>query len=420
MAITPRWSTPRDRPQGLDHLLKSAPEGELWLGLHAVDVEGGERGWLLVSTHRALLARDQGRATLDLIALKASDLSVESRRFKRDLFVHRQIALAQLPRFGSSRESELFALCQLAPAPRRLKAARLLIEQEGDYHLADVILAAGAPHAESDPEPAGSIEALEDELSARSPLIGIDATTLDVSERVLIWRARCAIAVGAQHRAIDHLVALSARRPQDDLIASTSEIGQRDARWWLPIALAHEEAGDHVSAASVYALLHEEHPTHAGFLLSQARCLSRARRASGAIEAYERYVARGALEARTRLSASWLAPQPGEESAEEQGGARADLLDACEELGELHAQRADWVAALNAYLSLVRHDPVSRRGYELMLTTLPYLEHAALERAQMAQAMGLLELLDPRAYRDLAQRAEGLPRLNPRSAPAAA
>ena len=411
--ISQRWlELPSTLPPEAHDMLPPLLAEEHLLGLQEVEHARHKKSksWLLVSTHRAWLFTDQGRSLPSMIELPDAHLARTSHRIARDTLDLHGEPLLLIPKLFDPSTRELIDLVTLEPEERAFQAAKILAEQLSQHHEASALLhtAKSLSNASRQAEQ----EAIaEQEVVATAPQAVLEPSEhedpsllpLTRHERILVWMARSAIAVGAQGQAIDHLVELTQLRPKDDLIASTMSLARDDVRWWLPIALAHEEARDFVSAAAVYERLYTLHPAHGAFLLSQARCLQQARHTSRAITHYEQYIAQYVAEA----SVFPLLPEltGGEEEALTSTGPSTEREDdfflAARQLAHLYASRAEWLLAMETYITAIQHRPFLLEGYTLLVRTLPHVKDSPTARARIALALDLLQILQPDAYQSL-------------------
>ena len=420
--ISQRWlEKSAELPSQAYAMLPPLLEEEHMLGLHEVEHAQHKKStsWLLVSTHRSWLFTDQGRSLPTLIELHAEDLSRTSHRISRDTLDHHNEPVILIPKLFSSSERELIDLTLLDPQTRAFQAAKILAEELDEHHQASTLLRTAKSLSEAamraDDEAVANqdvIATAPDALLEKGEAKDAHSAPLTRHDRILIWMAKSAIAIGAQSQAIDHLIELTQARPKDDLIASTMKLGQDDVRWWLPIALAHEEARDFVSAAAVYERLHTLHPAHPAFLLSQARCLQQARQTTRAIACYERYIAQHVEESAVfpllpEIAAgeqkedghnTLISPSLQKEQAEEEGD---DFFLAARELAALHASRAEWLLAMETYITAIQHRPFVLEGYTLLVSILPHIKDAPTALARVALALDLLAILDREAHSTL-------------------
>ena len=170
---------------------------------------------------------------------------------------------------------------------------------------------------------------------------------LSLAQRITIDQAACAVRLDAEGEAIVLLGVVSDDRPQDDLLRATSQHHDLDG-WLLTLALAHEEASQPQSAASVYATLH----AHGGedvLVLAQARALRRA----------------GLLEEAAAAYAAFLAPHLADEvrllvSEDQATDVREALIARIEVLERAGAKEA----AASACVDLLRSAPLETIAYE--------------------------------------------------------
>ncbi len=234
----------------------------------------------------------------------------------------------------------------------------------------------------------GDDEALDAEAPADAELT--------LYQRVLLRRAQVARALGREGAAVARLAELSRMRPADDLIG-VSQLVDPDEAWWALVAIAHEESGDHASAAAVYEVLARAEGADAAFWLLRARALREAGAIEGAIEAYRAFV--NARVQDQDFSAISRAVMRDDESI-----ADDEFASACLELGALLEQTARPSEAARVYLRLVRQAPMSPEAYAPLFA----LEGALPERdlRVLDQVGAMLLLLDPHR----AAKLERLPR----------
>ncbi|MEM1349853.1 MAG: hypothetical protein AAGI01_14925, partial [Myxococcota bacterium] len=288
----------------------------------------------------------------------------------------------------------LAALARLEGAERLLAVARAHIDQ-GDWINASDVLASAS-------ELVASLD--EDTVD---PEAGAGDGALSVGERILLRRAQAAAHLGHDAQVVALLAELTKRRVWDDLIATTSEVVDADVGWWMALAIAHEEAEDHLSAARVYA-----HMVATGakggsgrdvFTLQQARCAHLAGAREEAVEAYQRFV--GARLARDDFGL--VSHTTAHADSFEDAGADPDLVAACMELGALLEEDERDEEAANLYLDLVRHAPLAADGYARLFALRERLPSQA--QRVVARAATVLRLLDPARADEIEAVAGALP-----------
>ncbi len=402
---TSRWTDLK--ALDLSHLSTLLPElcvDELVLGIHHVELhDSKEDAWLVLTTHNCWLLVDEGRSLPSMKELHHTTLSKQNNRISRDTINLRDEPLILIPKLFSKVERELLDLALLSPELRTFQAAKILFHEELHTEASTLLHTAKSlqtHHTDTLPE-------LDDEVVAPAPetqaLTHTETTPLTLTDKILIWQAKAAIAMGAQGQAIDHLVELTQNRPNDDLVLSTMELGQDDVRWWLPIALAHEEADDMTSAAHVYQRLYELHPAHDGFLFNQAHCLDRAMHTQEAIELYTQYIEQ-------RIREEQIFPLIME--LEEHSSHQEDYLSqACHNLGKLHESQARWLLAMESYLNAIQHRPFNLEHYRLLIRTLPYIKDNNEAHQRICNALTLLNILSTKHYSKLKEDLDSIPSL---------
>ena len=176
--------------------------------------------------------------------------------------------------------------------------------------------------------------------------------------------------------------------PEDDLMARSDSLALDRHSWWIVLAVAHEEAADHVCAARVYAALSQDDASSA-FRLQQARCALLAQDRLQAIECYDAFV-----QARAQSHGFDLSPpEQGRGLDAAQATADPDLVAACEELGALYCEQSQRPMAARTYMTLIRQAPLHLPGYERLLELAHDLEGSLRDQAKAAER--ILWLLDP-------------------------
>jgi len=298
-------------------------------------------------------------------------------------------------RRGTGGLRRLAEWARLEGAERLLAVARAHID-ERDWLTASDVLAV-----------ASELVAPLDEDTVDPDATGGDGA-LSLDERILLRRAQVAAELGHDDRVIALLAELTKMRVSDDLIATTSEIVDADLGWWMALAIAHEEAEDHLSAARVYAHMatsggHEEVVTRDVFALQQARCAHLGGARAEAVAAYQ-----GFIDGRfARDDFSLVSYTTTRADSLEDAGADPDLVAACMELGAMLEEDGRDVEAAGLYLNLVRHAPFTADGYARLFA----LRERLPKKTQrvVARAATVLRLLDPTRAEEIETVAGALP-----------
>lgn len=354
-----------DDPEYLEPLLEEKLGDEPLLGLQksSTKTESGARLWLVVTTERTVLAgrsaREQVWRELSLalepgvdkgltsIALTAGDTRIEA---------------------GRLADSDLVELWKLAfeeRAPMMIELAKREIQADELEGAAQLLVKA---QDLADPE-------------ARN------VAYLTTFENILLHRAWVAVQQKHEPLAIELLAELSNHRPGDDLISvARGELQIGADHWWLAVALAHEEVGDHASAARVYRILRDAADgveDTAMYLLCEARSFRDAGQTTDSLAAYEQYI-------QMQLGEEFplMTPEPSEDA--DAVHVNQGLVDACLESGEILEAESRKEDAAQRYVTLVRHAPLLDEGYRRLFDLADELD----DMWSVASAAKLVKLLD--------------------------
>lgn len=365
------WEAPDDpTARAIDAALD---EDDAVIGLLAITpaeaLDGADALWLLVTTCRAALVITRG-AEVTIEALDdGAPLRVERATIGRDSLMRGEVVVGYGPRLGGGRVRQLVALAARQPADRALEVALALIDAArwAEAHAALVL----ADHLVTDAD-------------ARAE----DPEALSLRERIWRRRAQVARALEQEQETLDALVSLTRARPEDDLVQTTAAVGLRGQDWLLILAMSHEQAGDHVSAASVYARLSDETPGGQLFVLQQARCLREAGLEDEALEQYARFIDQRAAQQDMELLAFYA-----ERADRADGvGSDPDLVSACLERGALLEALRRPAEAAAVYLRLIRLAPLEREGYARLFALDPEVVGS---NALLGRVREMLALLSP-------------------------
>jgi tetratricopeptide (TPR) repeat protein len=361
-----------DEPEpGLANLIVAlCGPGEAVLGLlECAPVDPGFDGaHLLVTDARAVALLT--RADAAPLARDLADVSLERSTVGRDKVLSGDEAILSGPLVGKGELRELVELAALEPGARLLQASRAHAA-EGDWQRASELL--------------WEAERLSDEDGAIDAEAPADAE-LTVRQRVLLRRAQVARAMGREGDAVARLAELSQMRPADDLIAA-SRLVDPDEAWWALLAIAHEESGDHASAAAVYEVLATQEGADAAFWLLRARALREAGAIEDAITAYHAFVDARVGDQDFAMISRAVTREDADADLDD------ELSGACLELGALLEQTGQTSEAAAVYLRLVRQAPLSRQAYAPLFAL--EAELPSRERRVLAQVAQMLHLLDP-------------------------
>lgn len=225
------------------------------------------------------------------------------------------------------------------------------------------------------------------ELLSHLPTHTTKDTDLDLYH---LKRAHIALSLGEDARVLKHLIALTARRPDDNLITLSQSHFTPPQTWWFNLALAHEEATDHKAAADVYGHITTLNPALDIFLLQQARNLRLAQQDDEAIDIYTRFIY-GRLDGNEFSLISYYAQHA---DNLEEASSDPDLAQACAELGQLYESRNQLPEAARLYLTYIRQAPFDHMGYERLFQIADQLGET--NHRFVTQAATILMLLDPK------------------------
>lgn len=354
-------------------------KGEMVVGLRKTSTEDAATEaplWLLVTTQRNALisASEAGKSAFREVPIK-SPVAVDKG------LTHVTWSVADQT-FASLRVASggLEDLVEIAfeSRPRMLYLAAQAHAEDGDWESADGLYAACAESLEG-----------SDAFSAEGHL--------EPREDVLLRRSVAAAHLGRHDATVTFLARLSELRPDDDLV----EVGERvdpPSDWWLTLALAHEEAGDHASAAAVYEKLHGQEKDDL-FLLSRARNLRDIGEVDEALAAYDTFVA-GRSEEDFRLVAA-QAEQAAELDQTSDIGTKTALLESAamlEKAGRLED-------AFDRYVDAVRFAPYSEDPFRGLFALVERLPSDALEerRFVLRQSAEVVRIILPRLAEQLTE-----------------
>ncbi len=351
--------------------------GERVLGVVAASplegaLEGASRGWVVVTDRRAGVALEGDAAWGFWEASEEEPLTLARSR-SRDRVQIGTRALLQGPLMGGATLRRLVELGAM-PAQQRLMSAAQELGQALRW--------------------ADAQEALEVALAL--PDAAEDAAH---HAQLLMWRARASFELGASDVAMAQLAELTARRPEDDLLALSASAGATSETWLAALALAHEAAADHRAAAAVYRALADAPDAPLARRHDQARAHARAGELEAARRAYEALL--GGLPSGVDFGA--LSQLTREVDARPRDARREE---ATLELGALLEQLSDWEAAAELYLGWIRQAPLARSGYAALFKLRERLAPHQLEGAR--QAALVLRLLDRRMAQDAGEVVEAL------------
>ena len=433
LPLSRRWfEEPGELAPSIAAAIPAAPVKERLLGLRSAQPEQKDAAsaWLLVSTgHSAMIEvlKDGSKRHTGFVH---QEIEIETSTLGRDRVIiigeHRMSS----PVVGRGDLRRLVELAAMEPVARAISAARESIANKEWREAAEILLDVTERHfptfEDAVPEDAEEarvgneddldapvvFDAEEDVARAAEQLAEAIARPLSQREEIVMLRARVALARGNEPEAIGWLVELTRLRPEDDLVESTRARAEVEDwfSWLLLLALAHEDASDHLAAAAVYEHLACDPSGGAIFWLQRARALQLAGETALAQDDYQKFI--DARLASDDFQLTSLLMQEVDDLSE--AGADPNLVAACVELGDLCEARAEWARASRTYLTLIRQAPFNPRGYERLFSIADRLEsepHAAMLLGQVAN---LATLINPSRAAQIAESlGEPLPAIPP-------
>ena len=420
--LSRRWfESPGDLAPSIHAAL---PPGERLLGSRSAqpEREGVSAAWLIVSTGYSALVEQLEDGSKRHTGFVHQEIDIETSKLGRDRIYIVGEHLVSSSMVGRSELRRLVELASMKPVDRAIAAARESIAHQEWSEAIEILMDANArfftddetPEDEREEEVDGAVAIDFEDAAAHSEEQRAEAASRPLSpkEKVIALRARVAFARGNEPEAIGWLEELTRQRPEDDLVTSSidgAEISAEDAfSWMLLLAIAHEDAEDHVAAASVYGHLARHQSGGAIFWLQRARALQRAGETALAQDDYQQFIDAKLADDDFQLTS--LLMQEVDELSE--AGADPNLVAACTELGDLCEARAEWARASRTYLTLIRQAPFNPRGYERLFSIAHRLEGEPHARLLLGQVANLVRLLGPdRAQQIAANVGESLPEM---------
>lgn len=403
------------------------PPTERLLGLRSAQPErkGVKVAWLLVSTGHSAIIEVLEDGSKRHTGFVHQEIEIETSKLMRDKVYIVGEHLLNSAMVGRGELRRLVELAAMKPVERSISAAREAIAQKEWRDATEILMDASArffpddasavPEREtSEAREEVAIDFEDDAARAAEQRAEAASRPLSPREKIVALRASVAFARGNEPEAIGWLEELTRLRPEDDLVLSSTEGAEIEAEdvfsWMLLLAIAHEEAEDHVAAASVYAHLARHPRGGAIFWLQRARALQRAGETSLAQDDYQQFI--DARLAADDFQLTSLLMQEVDELSE--AGADPNLVAACVELGDLCEARAEWTRASRTYLTLIRQAPFNPSGYERLFSIAHRLDGEPHARMLLGQVANLARLLGPARAEQIAARVgKQLPEIPP-------